>query len=114
MQLEMTGQNPELPLSPATSLVWPVSPGDVPLLPRTAQVEALRSRVEAMAGSMKNFVALQSLTMQGGKTIWEHEIQVVGGQERLRSPNGEVTDQMPLPHHPGGFRVKNGMASSFH
>ena len=101
MQLDMTGQDPELPLSPATSLVWPVSPGEVPLLPRTAEAEALRSRFEAMAGSMKNFVALQSLTMQGGKTIWEHEIQVVGGQQRFRSPNGKVTDQIPLPSHPG-------------
>lgn len=101
MQLDITGQNPELPLSPATSLVWPVSPREVPLLPRTPEVEALRSRVEAMAGSMKNFVALQSLTMQEKKIIWEHEIQVVGGQQRFRSPNGEVTDQIPLPSHPG-------------
>jgi hypothetical protein len=101
MLLDMTGQNPELPLSPATSLVWPVSPGEVPLLPRTAEVEALRSRVEAMAGSMTNLVAMQSLTMQGGGKIREHEIQVVGGQQRFRSPNGEVADQTPLPSHPG-------------
>jgi hypothetical protein len=100
-QLDMTGRNPELPVSPATRLVWPVSPGEIPLLPRTAEVEALRSRVEAMAGAMKNFVALQSLTMQGGKKIWEHDIQVVGGRERFRSPQGEVTDQMPLPSRRG-------------
>ena len=101
MQLDMAGQNPELPLSPATSLVWPVSPGEVPLLSRTPEVEALRSGIAAMAGSMKNFVAVQSLTMQGKKTTWEHEIQVVDGLERFRSPNGEVTNEMGFPYHPG-------------
>ncbi len=100
-QLDTPGQNPELPSSSANSLVWPVSPGEVPLLPRTAEVEALRSRIETMAGSMKNFVALQSWTMQGGKKIREHEIQVVGGRERFRSPNGEIMDQLPLPSHAG-------------
>lgn len=101
MQLDMTAQNPELPLSPADSIVWPVSLGEVPLLPRSAEVEALRSRVEAMAGSMKNFVAVQTLTMQGGKKIREDEIQVVDGRERFRSTKNEVTDQIPLPSHAG-------------
>jgi hypothetical protein len=101
MQLDMTGQNPELPLSPTTSVVWPESPGEVPLLPPSAEVEALRSKVGEMAGSMKNLVADLSLTMQRGKKIREHEIQVVDGQQRFLSPDGEVMDQMPLPSHPG-------------
>jgi hypothetical protein len=47
---------------------------------------------------MKNFVALQSLTLQGGRTVWEHEIQVIDGMQRFRTPNGKVLDQLPLPH----------------
>jgi hypothetical protein len=101
MLLDVTGQDPELLLSPAASLVWPTSPREVPLLPHTAEVKALQSSVEAVAGSMKNFVAQQSLTMQGGKKIREYEIQVVDGRERFRAPNGEVTDEIPLPSHAG-------------
>jgi hypothetical protein len=110
MQPDTAGQDPEMPQLAAIGLVWPASPGEVPALSPTAEVEALRSKVEAMTDLKKNFVAVQSLTMQGGKTIREHEIQVVGGRSDSVPPMAKSRIRCPCPPAPAWFQGKNGMA----
>ncbi len=73
------------------------------------EVQNLRSQAQAMLEHMKNFIALQTLHLSGGRRaeVWQHEVRVVYGQQTFRKfPDGkEEFSELPYPKPgviPGG------------
>ena len=65
---------------------------------RSATVRALRAKAKSQSDVLRNFVALEQLTFDGG-AVWEHEIQVVDGDLHFRTPKGAELTELPYSKH---------------
>lgn len=60
------------------------------------EIQSLRRSAHRLANEMKNFIALQTLTLPGG-VIWQHQVRVVDGQQTFRSADGTELNNLPIP-----------------